>query len=122
MQPSRNRILLVEDNPDTQTLLSFLLRNTGYDVTPSSTCKEAFRVAERELFDLYMIDGLLPDGTGLDLCRQLHDANPRTPIVFYSGQSCETDKQQAYSAGAQEYIIKPGNINEITATIARLIN
>ena len=122
MRLLKNRILLVEDNPDTQTLLLLLLGNSGYAVTPSGTCAEAFRAAKRGLFDLYVIDGLLPDGSGLDLCQKLHNLNPRIPILFHSGLTCETDKQQAYKAGAHEYIVKPADIDKITAAVARLIN
>ncbi len=121
MQLPKNRILLVEDHHDTRTLLLFLLGDAGYEVAPAGTCAEAFRLAESELFDLYMIDGLLPDGTGLDLCRQLRHSNPRTPIVFHSGLAYETDKQQAYAAGAQDYLAKPADMDEISATIARLV-
>jgi len=122
MQLPKNRILLVEDNPDTQALLVYLLGNAGYDVTPSNTCSEAFQIAENELFDLYMIDGLLPDGNGLDLCRQLHAVNPRVPMLFHSGLAYETDKQRAYDVGVQEYIVKPADPDEIKKAVARLIN
>ncbi|HZS45074.1 MAG TPA: response regulator [Blastocatellia bacterium] len=122
MQLPKDRILLVEDNNDTQTMLVFLLGDAGYEVAPAGTCAEAFQLAESELFDLYMIDGLLPDGTGLDLCRKLHHYNPRMPIVFHSALTYETDKQQAYAAGAQDYLAKPADMDEISATIARLLN
>jgi len=121
MQLPNNRILLVEDYLDTQILLAFLLEDAGYHVTTSGSCTDAYRLAERELFDLYIIDGLLPDGTGLELCRQLRVFDPHTPIVFHSGLAYERNKQEAYAVGAQEYLAKPADPDEIIATVARVI-
>ena len=95
MQLPNNRILLVEDYLDTQILLAFLLEDAGYQVTTSGSCTDAYQLAERELFDLYIVDGLLPDGTGLELCQQLRVFDPHTPIVFHSGLSLR--KKQAGS-------------------------
>ena len=113
---------MVEDHPDIQALQVYLLGNAGYDVTVSATCSEAFKIAENELFDLYMIDGLLPDGTGLDLCRQLHTINPGVPMLFHSGLAYQADKQRAYDVGVQEYLVKPADPDEIRKAVARLIN
>jgi DNA-binding response OmpR family regulator len=122
MQPSKNRILLVEGHRDTQDLMLFFLEKDGYEVTPSSSCAEAYKLAQSELFDLYIIEGLLPDGTGFDLCRQLRAFNSTIPIVFHSVLGLEADKQRAYALGAQDYIVKPADPYEIEARVAHLLN
>ncbi|HZS44472.1 MAG TPA: response regulator [Blastocatellia bacterium] len=122
MQPPKNRILVVESHTDTQDLMLFFLEKGGYKVTPSGSCAEAYKLAQSELFDLYIIEGLLPDGNGFDLCRQLRAFNSTVPIVFHSALAYETDKQLAYALGAQDYIVKPADPYEIEARVAKLLN
>jgi DNA-binding response OmpR family regulator len=69
---------------------------------------------------LYLLDTRFPEGSGLDLCKQLRDSNPQTPIVFYSGDARETEKAKGLSAGADAYLVKT-NTDTVTATIFRLL-
>ncbi len=56
---------------------------------------------------MYLLDSRFPEGSGLDLCRQLHEFNPQIPIVFYSGNAYEADKAKGFAAGADAYLVKP---------------
>jgi DNA-binding response OmpR family regulator len=68
-----------------------------------------------------MLDSRFPDGDGLDLCRGLREYAPNTPIVFYSGDARETDKQKGLSAGASAYLVKP-DFDNLASSILNLTN
>jgi DNA-binding response OmpR family regulator len=77
-------------------------------------------VAQAEQFDLYLLDTRFPEGSGLELCRQLRKFNSQTPIVFYSGDAYEADKAKGLAAGADAYLVKP-NTDTVTPTIFQLL-
>jgi CheY-like chemotaxis protein len=118
--PNRYRILYAEDNEEACFMLTTLLGFSGIDATCAFTVKEAFEQAQNEHFDLYLLDGRFPEGSGLELCRQLRELSPQTPIVFYSSDAYETDRQKALAAGAQAYLVKP-EVETIVPTILRLV-
>ena len=113
------RVLYAEDNDDSSEMLCFLLALSKIRITAAKTIAEAHRLAQIEQFDLYLLDSQFPDGDGLDLCRQLRQQAPHTPIVFYSGNARETDKQKGLAAGADAYLVKPISDN-IASTIYQL--
>ena len=78
-------------------------------------------MAQAEQFDLYLLDTRFPEGSGLDLCKQLREFSPQTPIVFYSGNAGEPDKAKGLAAGADAYLVKPDS-DTVAATIFRLLN
>lgn len=117
---NRRRVLYVDDNVDACFMLSTLLGFSGIDVLCAYTIKDAFRLAENEHFDVYLLDNRFPDGSGLELCRQLRELSPQTPIVFYSGDAYETDRQKALAAGAQAYVVKP-EIDKVVSTLLQLM-
>lgn len=113
MQPLRCRILYVDDHEDTAFMLRHLLGQADYEVETVSSMSAALEIIRREKFDLYVLDKRLPDGSGLDLCRQLHEATPEVPIIFYSGDAYELHRAEGFRAGADAYVTKP-NIGELT--------
>ncbi|MEO8041770.1 MAG: response regulator [Acidobacteriota bacterium] len=104
---NNRRILYVEDNVEACSMLSLMLSFSGIDVQPAGTIAEALRFAETEAFDLFLLDSTFQDGTGLDLCRQLGESTPQTPVVFYSGEANDSDRSSAMAAGAVAYLTKP---------------
>ena len=94
------RILCVEDHDDTCLLLSALLGGSGYEVKHAGSVGEALGVARAEHFDLFVLDSRYPDGSGDELCRQLRQVRPRTPVIFYSGAAPAEDRARALGAGA----------------------
>lgn len=92
--PNRYRVLYAEDNEDACFMLTTLLGFSGIDVLCAQTIKEAFQKAQNEDFDLYLLDSRFPEGSGLELCRQLRELHPQIPIVFYSSDAYETDRQK----------------------------
>lgn len=117
---NRVRILYAEDNEDDCFMLSTMLGFSGIDVLSAHTVKEAFQEAQSEHFDVYLLDSRFPDGSGLELCRQLREFNPQTPVVFYSGDAYEADRQKGLAAGAQAYLVKP-EIDTIIPTLLQLV-
>jgi DNA-binding response OmpR family regulator len=121
MKEAQCHILFVEDHRDTQEIVSMFLQLEGYRVTGAHTLTEALAMARTQTFDLYLLDSRLPDGSGIALCRSLRALAPETPIVFYSANAYEADKQQALEAGAQGYLTKPCNLLELEQTIAAFL-
>jgi two-component system response regulator PilR (NtrC family) len=115
------RILFVEDDPDITDSVSLLLEAAGFRVTQSSCVAEADQLAHGGGFDLYLLDSQLPDGLGINLCRQIRAVDPSTPIIFCSGASEETDKLAALAAGAQAYLVKPQGLDDLERTIQGLL-
>ena len=110
------RVLYAEYNEDACFMLSTILGFSGIELQPVHTLAEALRLAQTEDFDLYLLDTRFPEGSGFDLCRQLRQSNPQTPIIFYSGDAYEADKAKGLAAGAIAYFTKP-NFADLAATI-----
>jgi DNA-binding response OmpR family regulator len=115
-------ILYVEDDEDTRELVALLLARNNYQVVPAENYDDALLLARANQFDLYLIDNWMPGGSGLDLCKELREFNPWTPILFYSGAAYERDKQQAFAAGAQGYLVKPVDHDQLIEEVSRIIS
>lgn len=115
----RIRILYAENDEDAGFMLSTLLGFADIDVSLARSVKKAFEDAQTEYFDAYLLESRFSDGSGLELCRRLHEFAPQTPIVFYSADAYKTDKQEGLAAGAKAYLVKP-EINTVVPTILRL--
>lgn len=122
MQTTKRRVFCAEDHDDTRQLLSLLLGQSDYEVEAAGTISDGLRMINLKPFDLYLLSGRFPDGSGVELCRRIREFDPLTPILFYSAAAYEADRQSAFSAGAQAYLNKPGNISELINTISQLIN
>ena len=117
------RILLVEDHADTAAILARLLRRMGHDVLPANSVAAALQLAEKEMpvaqIDLVMSDLGLPDGSGLDLMRQL-SANYGLRGIALSGFGMDSDLAQSTAAGFSRHLIKPIDIALLRATLIEL--
>ena len=115
------RVLYIEDHEDTRELVTLVLEQRSYEVVTGSTIKSGVALAGSQQFDLYLLDSWLPDGSGLDLCKQIREFDKATPILFYSAAAYEIDKDQAIKSGAQAYLIKPSQPSELCNLVTRLI-
>ena len=122
MQLSKHRILYIEDHEDTRDLVTLLLQQQNYEVITAPTMATGKGLAIKEHFDLYLLDSRLPDGTGVDLCRELRSIDPLTPILFYSAAAYELDKKSAMDCGAQGYLTKPSANGDLCHMIEKLIS
>jgi DNA-binding response OmpR family regulator len=119
--PNAPRVLYIEDHEDTRELVTIVLEQRSFEVVSGSTIASGIELASSEEFDLYLLDSWLPDGSGLDLCRQIREFDKATPILFYSAAAYEIDKAQAINSGAQAYLIKPSQPSELCNLVASLI-
>ncbi|HBB96600.1 MAG TPA: response regulator [Blastocatellia bacterium] len=115
------QILYTEDDADTRELVSFVLGRNNYRVMLAENNDSALLLARSNQFDLYMIDNWMPGGSGIDLCKKLREFDSYTPILFYSGAAHDKDKQEALSSGAQGYLTKPVDNDELIEEVFRLI-
>jgi DNA-binding response OmpR family regulator len=114
----RKHILLVEDMDDDREIVQIQLRE--YKITHAHDFDEGLRMARQGYFDLYMLDNWLPGGSGIRLCRRIREFDPHTPILFYSAAAYERDIEEALRAGAQAYLVKPVNLDNLEQMVARL--
>jgi DNA-binding response OmpR family regulator len=121
MQSPPFRILCTEDDVDTRDLITFVLKSNNFEVVTTETPELAIEIAQDFSFDLYLVDNWMPRLSGPDLCRELRRFDSQTPILFYSGAGYEADKRAAYASGAQGYLVKPVDNDELVAEVRRLI-
>ena len=115
------RVLYIEDHDDTRELVTLVLEQKKYEVVTGATIKSGVDLAHSQVFDLYLLDSWLPDGSGLDLCRQIREFDKATPIVFYSAAAYEIDRDEALGSGAQAYLVKPSPPSELCTLVTSLI-
>jgi DNA-binding response OmpR family regulator len=121
MERTKARILHVDDHQDTRLMMAALLQDCGYGVLTAGSVAEGWELAKEINFDLYILDVRLPDGTGVELCQKLRQANPTVPILYYSAYGDEEDHQNALHTCGDAYLKKPVCIADIQDTIANLL-
>lgn len=114
----RLRILLVDDHKDTVLTLKLLLTRLGYAVVSAESMTEALRAADDEHFDLLVSDIGLPDGSGLELMKQIRERQ-RINGIALSGFGMEDDLRKSREAGFIDHLIKPVNLDRLQAALRR---
>ena len=114
------RVLVVEDSAPTRELLVRSLSDAGIEAVTASRFATGLRFATTEEFDVLILDLMLPDGDGLDLCRQLRAAGVATPILCLTARADVTERVQGLDAGADDYMKKPFALAELHARIRAL--
>jgi CheY-like chemotaxis protein len=117
--PEGLRILLVDDNRDTLRYLAGLLQERGHVVNPAPNFRTAMKLAEANAYDLVISDIELPDGSGLDIIRDLNQSRP-TPGIALSGFGSADDVLWSLEAGFAEHLTKPIDVRKLDAAIARV--
>jgi two-component system phosphate regulon response regulator PhoB len=116
-----HRILCTEDDADTRELITFVLSRNQCEVVTPETPALAIELARAAHFDLYLVDNWMPRMSGSELCEKLRLFDAETPVLFYSGAAFPKDKEEAYASGAQGYLVKPADNDELVAEVFRLI-
>ena len=122
MQSPLLRILCTEDDADTRELITFVLSRNQCEVVTAETPAMAIELARAGPFDLYLLDNWMPRMSGTELCGELRRFDSQTPILFYSGAAYPKDKADAYACGAQGYLVKPADHEELLAEVFRLVS
>jgi|SRR6185312_11577826 len=116
-----NRILLVEDDPEITNLLGLHFQAPAFELVACDRGARALERLAREAFDLIILDILLPDSNGFELCRQVRAVDGKTPILMLSALGEELDKVRALELGADDYLTKPFGVAELMARVRALL-
>jgi two-component system KDP operon response regulator KdpE len=113
---SARRVLVCDDEPQILRALRVVLRDAGFDVVPAATAQEALDRAAVQPPDAAIVDLVLPDGDGIDVCRGLREWSGM-PIIVLSAVGDEEEKVRALEAGADDYVVKPFAPRELVARL-----
>ncbi len=116
----RRTILMVEDEESITVPLSEALAREGFDTEVAGTVAEALELAGRVAPDLVLLDVMLPDGSGYDVCRELRRES-KVPIIMLTARGEETDRVVGLELGADDYIVKPFSAREVAARIRAVL-
>ncbi|HEX6458628.1 MAG TPA: response regulator transcription factor [Thermoleophilaceae bacterium] len=117
---ARPRILFVEDERSISEPFSHALEREGFDPVVAQTAAEALQLAERVDPALILLDLMLPDGDGRDVCRELRRTSDR-PIIMLTARGTETDRIVGLELGADDYVVKPFSGPEVIARIRAVL-
>jgi two-component system, OmpR family, response regulator ChvI len=120
-RPTGGWIALVDDEDDLRETVGFALRREGYRVELFADGLEAWRSFERALPDLAILDILLPQMDGRELCRRLRALSERLPILFLTSRDEEFDRVLGLEMGADDYLCKPFSMRELAARVKVLL-
>ena len=122
MERTKKLILCVDDDEDTREMMTVLLRLGGYEAMATGSVAEAVHLAILHTFDLFLLDWVLRDGTGIELCTALRSMSLPAPILFSTGLDI-TDEllNDATQAGGQGVLTKPIDPNIILQRVTSLI-
>ena len=111
------RILIVEDEKNIIDILSFNLSREGYDTIEALDGKTGLQLALEQDPDLILLDLMLPEMNGFDVCRSLREQGRTTPVIMLTAREEETDKVMGLELGADDYITKPFSMRELLARV-----
>jgi two-component system OmpR family response regulator len=115
------RILVADDDPEIRKLLARYIESQGFSVTLAASCAELHERLATQQVDLIVLDVMLPDGSGLDLCRDLRAARSNVPIILLTALKEEVDRIVGLEIGADDYLGKPFNPRELIARIRAVL-
>ena len=115
------RILLVDDEIEMAEPLSRLLLREGYVVDVVYDGEQGAQLAQKGQYDLLILDWMLPQRSGLEICQQLRSQGDATPVLFLTAKDTIDDRVQGLDAGADDYLVKPFELRELLARVRALL-
>jgi two-component system, OmpR family, phosphate regulon response regulator PhoB len=117
------RILIIEDEPDLVRVLDYNLRQAGYEVASSGRGRDGLRMAQSKPPDLVLLDLMLPDASGTEICRTLKgDARTaQVPVVMMTAKGEEVDRIVGFEVGADDYVVKPFSVRELILRVRAIL-
>ncbi len=115
------RILVVDDEPNITDLLATALRFVGFDVAIANTGRDALDAAASFAPDLLVLDIMLPDYNGFEICERLRADGVKAPVVFLTARDATEDKVAGLRLGADDYVTKPFSLEELIARIEAVL-
>ncbi|MBB5826519.1 response regulator transcription factor [Micromonospora carbonacea] len=121
MNAAAVRVLVVDDQPNIVDMLATVLRFHGFDVVTATTAAEALRRAGESHPRLVVLDVLLPDGDGFEVCRSLRAAGHEIGIVFLTARDAPRDRIAGLTYGGDDYVTKPFSVEELVARVRAVL-
>ena len=117
------KILIIEDEPDIRKNLEYNLSREGFNVKTAGSIHGAQNLLKSDLFNLILLDLMLPDGSGLDLCKNLKaDSKTETiPVIILTAKDDEVDKVVGFEIGADDYVTKPFSVRELILRVKAVL-
>jgi len=115
------RILIVEDEENIRNVVKMNLEMEDFEVVDTGKGREAIRLFESQHFDLVILDVMLPEISGFDICEQIRLTNTEVPIIFLTAKDGSTDRISGLKRGADDYLTKPFHLEELLLRINNLI-
>ena len=116
-------VLVVEDERDLARVLTYNLKQAGFDVVAAHDGATALRAVREEAFDLVVLDLMLPDLAGTEICRRLK-SDPKTaalPVIMLTAKGEEVDRVVGFELGADDYVVKPFSVRELVLRIQAIL-
>jgi two-component system OmpR family response regulator len=115
------RLLLVDDEDNLRSMLEAALRHSGFDVHPVADGRSAIEAVPVVRPDLIVLDVMLPDLDGFDVCKRLRSTGDRTPVLFLTARDATEDKVRGLTLGGDDYLVKPFSLEELVARITAVL-
>ena len=117
------KILIIEDEPDIRRNLEYNLGREGFNASSVGSLDEANEKLKSKKFDLILLDLMLPDGSGLDLCKKIksNSETEATPIIILTAKDDEVDKVVGFELGADDYVTKPFSVRELILRVKAIL-
>ena len=115
------RLLLVDDEENLRSMLDAALRHSGFDVVPVGSGREALDAVKAERPELIVLDVMLPDIDGFEVCRRLRTEGDRTPVLFLTARDATEDTVRGLTLGGDDYLVKPFSLEELVARIGSVL-
>lgn len=117
----KKKLLVIEDDPDIQNLVRINLSTDNHQVDVTGNGKEGFELAQSGQYDLIILDIMLPEMDGLQICTGLRSKDNLTPILMLTAKDSEADRVVGLEVGADDYLTKPFSIRELQARVKAML-
>ena len=117
------KILIIEDEPDIRRNLEYNLGREGFNASSVGTLDKAYKKIKLKKFDLILLDLMLPDGSGLELCKKIksNSETEATPVVILTAKDDEVDRVVGFELGADDYVTKPFSVRELILRVKAIL-
>ena len=115
------RLLLVDDEDNLRSMLEAALRYEGFEVHAAASGRDALDAVDTCTPDLVVLDVMLPDLDGFEVCRRLRNDGVRTPVLFLTARDATDDKVRGLTLGGDDYLVKPFSLDELVARISAVL-
>lgn len=117
----KTQVLLIEDEESLLRLLQFNLEMEGYDVTARSRGSQAIEEGLKKGYSLIILDVMIPEMSGFEVCENLRKQDVKTPILFLTAKGTDEDKIKGLKIGGDDYLVKPFNLEELLLRVGNLV-